>query len=270
MKELQPKTGEPKKAKGNSRWFSTSAIVFLILLFAVTAYTLVMAYLTPVKKIEELTKAALYSEKVSQNLAPIQDTSLLNLMKKEAFLKSKLTMAAQDSVCIVVNLPDSIVTLEIQGVTVHVARISKIRKSGMLDKIDPRILIRRFSSPQNVDSVMATFAKFVFTHKEAPADTSQQTQLVIPDTATIEPAYVKMFLQDDFILTFREKGDQNKKVLDKFVRNIQWNNSIDFFKSILGFKVPDYIPWIEVRIPARDIRTIYRSIPEKALLTIRM
>lgn len=270
MKESKAATEKPKKLKGKSRWFTVFAIIFLFVLFAAVAYTLVMAHLTPVKKIEELTKAALFSESESENFAPITDTSLLNLMKKEAFLKSRLAMAAQDSVYLVVNLPDSIVTLEIQGVTVHVARISQISKSGMLDRIDPRILITRFSAPQNIDSVEATIPKFVFTHKEAPADTSQQTQLVIPDTATIEPAYIKMFLRDDFILAFREKGDQNKKVLDKFVRNIQWNNSIDFLKSITGFKVPDYTPWIEVRIPARDIRTIYRSIPEKALLTIRM
>lgn len=260
---------EKTRKKSMSGW-TYLKIVFFTLTLAVIAYSLVMSYLAPIKKIEVLTNTAITSENDQGGFTPIIDTGILNLRKEEAYLKSRLAMAAQDSVCLNVNLKNNLVTLEIQGITVHVTRISKVRKSRLIDKIDPQILIRRFSVPQNVDSVNATFPKLVFTHKEAPADTTQQPQLVIPDTATIEPAYLKMFLKDDFILTFRETGDLHKKELDQYVREQQWDYSVNFLKSITNFKVPDYTPWIEIEIPARDIRTIYRSIPYKALVTVRI
>lgn len=268
QKTEQEKPGKTRKK--NVRGWIYFKVVFFTLAFAMVVYSLVMSYLAPVKKIEALTKAMLISENDQGGFTSISDTGILNLLKEEAHLKSRLAMAAQDSVCLNVNLHSNLVTLEIQGITVHVSKISKVRKSRLIDNVDPQIMIRRFSVPQNIDSVEATFPKLVFTHKEAPADTNQQSQLVIPDTATIEPAYLKMFLNDDFILTFRETGDLHKKELNKFVRERQWDYSVNFLKSITEFKVPDYTPWIEIEIPARDIRTIYRSIPYKALVTVRI
>lgn len=258
---------QPVRRKRGWRYFR---YLFFTIILAAISYALVMAYLSPVKKIEELTNAALLSDNGKNNYHPTDDTEYLNLLKEESFLKARLAMAAQDSVCLTVDLLDSLVTLEIQGVVVHKVKASKIQKSSLFDHINPQVFIKRFSYPQNLDSVDASFQKLVFTHKEAPADTNQQTELVIPDTAKIEPAYVRMFLNKDIILTLREGGILNKKEINKITRQRQLDYSLNFLKEIMNFKVPDYTPWIEVEIPGRDIRTIYRSIPHKAIVTVRI
>ena len=257
----------PAKSKRGWRYFR---YLFFTIIFAAILYSLVMAYLSPVKKIKELIKTALLPENGTESFIQTDDPEYLTLIKEEAFLKSRLAMAAQDSVCLTVDLSDSIVTLEIQGVVVHKVKATKIQKSSLLDHINPQILIKRFSYPQNLDSVDASLPKLVFTQKDAPADTTQQSDLVIPDTAKIEPAYVRMFLNDDFILTLREAGNLNKKEILRITRQRQLDYSLNFLKEIMSFKVPDYTPWIEVEIPGRDIKTIYRSIPYKALVTVRI
>jgi len=244
--------------------------LFFTLVFAAFAYSLTMAYLSPIKKIEELTKAAILSDNESDFLRQNEDPVFLNLLKEEAFLKSRLAMAVEDSVCLIIDLIDSLVTLEIQGVVVHKVKATKIQKSSLFDHLNGQILIRRFSYPQLVDSVDASLQKLVFIQKEAPADTNQQVELTIPDTAKNEPAYVRMFLNSDIILTLREGGILNKKEIVKIARQRQLDYSLNFLKEIMNFRVPDYRPWIEVEIHGRDIRTIYRSIPHKAIVTLRI
>lgn len=244
--------------------------LFFTVVFIVSTYILVMAYLSPVMKINELTKAAIASGNGNLGMIRSDDAEYMNLLKEEAFLKSRISMAAQDSVCLTVDLIDSLVMLEIQGVVVHRVKTKKIKNSSLLKHIHPQILINRFSYPQNLDSVAASFPKLVLTHKEAPADTNQQTELVIPDTSKIEPAYVKMFLSDDFILTFREAGNSNKKDINRIARKQQLDYSLNFLKQMLNFSVPNYTPWIEIELPGRDIQTIYRAIPQKAIITLRI
>jgi hypothetical protein len=270
MNSFQAEQGKRKKKPGRKRGWRYFRYLFFTFILVAIFYTLIMAYLSPVKKIEELTKAAQLSDDGKNGFHPSDDPGYLKLLKEESFLKSRLAMAAQDSVCLTVDLLDSLVTLEIQGVVVHKVKASKILKSSLFDHINPQVFIKRFSYPQDIDSVDASFQKLVFTEKEAPADTNQQTELVIPDTAKIDPAYVRMFLNSDVILTLREGGILNKKEITKISRQRQLEYSLNFLKEIGNFKIPDYTPWIEVEIPGRDIRTIYRSIPHKAIVTVRI
>jgi hypothetical protein len=45
---------------------------------------------------------------------------------------------------------------------------------------------------------------------------------------------------------------------------------MNFIRTALTFRVPEYQPYISIEIPAKDARAIYRAIPKKAFIAIRL
>jgi hypothetical protein len=244
-----------------------SGILIRILFLLFLVYYSVMSLLAPVRK-----KDALYGEygfvqdeSNSINEKIIKDSTYLSLLKQKSFLQAKLAMAETDSVYLTVSIPDSMVNLEISGLTVHSSHIAAYRMSRLLRKGNEYIMTSMLSEPLTIRKSYSTIPREPIMKKMAPRDTSEYRPDIIPDTAEQKPVF--------FILEF-DKGlrlliYQDERGLypgDRFVcfSFVLWQRIRMIFedlKKVFLFKVPEYHPFIKIRIPASDARIIYRALP---------
>jgi len=107
--------------------------------------------------------------------------------------------------------------------------------------------------------------------KIAPKDTSEFKPDVIPDTSDYEP--VNYILEMDSgirIFVYQETDTIAKDRNSLFYFDLR-----DRMKSVTGslwrtlrFKVPEYHPFIKIRVPKSDAKVIYRAVPRNGQIAI--
>lgn len=75
------------------------------------------------------------------------DSAYLKLLKEKAYLQSRILMAETDSIYLTIDVPDSLVNIEISGVVVHSAKIADLKMSRILMKGNEYIISTLLSSP---------------------------------------------------------------------------------------------------------------------------
>ena len=118
-------TGIDKKKTLRRRLFYLISIIGLILI----SYYSIMLMMSPGRKmqmIKEEFKPANKSENAA-NENIYEDSLYLSLLKEKSFMQSKIAMAGTDSIYLTLNLPDSTINIEISGVLVHSAKMSKYK-----------------------------------------------------------------------------------------------------------------------------------------------
>ncbi len=248
-------------------------LLFLIVLLVLAAmgYLAYQAYISPEEKLHQ------FNEAFNPKPHPVgiidykADAELFRIKKEEAFLKSKVDMLATDSIYLAINLKDSLLSIEIQGVALQTVKIAKFRKSGIFDGMDGIALINQFSSPFKIDSMFATIEKDPFILKMAPKDTIEaQNDVSIPDTARSEPVLFSAYLNKGILLQVSQSEIDESKAAKKYLRKKRYESTLSFIKTAMELKTPEYQPFISVEIPAKDARAIYRALPKKALIAIRL
>jgi len=262
-------TENVKTTKGKS----LGLIIAGICIIAFLVYYLIMTMLSPFKKVEEFREQFSFKQdeknKVDERI--FSDSSYLNLYKEKAWLQSKIAMAESDSIYLTIDLPDSTVNLEISGVVVHSTiikrqKISKILKYGD-DYIISSLLSKPFSTLKNYSSI----PKMPLMIKMAPRDTSEFKPDIIPDTADYEPVNYIMQLENGIVIQVYQEEKQNSGDgfhLFLFDFKYRLKNALITMKSILTFKVPEYHPFIKLRLPRTDAKIIYRALPEHGQIAV--
>lgn len=246
-----------------SVWLDRQMKIIILAVLAVFVLVLIIVNIKPIGKISK------FNEKYGAT--SISDASLLNLMEKEAFLQSRLEMANTDSICLTLNLLDSTLNLEIEGVVVHSSKLLKIKKSRFLDKTNAVAKINWLSKPFRTISYEASIPKTPITITKAPRDTLEAEQMSKKIADTI-PEYITYSLLLDKGL--RIEISQSNDSLPKWARetpsffNKKWDGFKQTTSSLFGIADEDYIPYIFVEIPFSEARSIYRAIPENGLVTI--
>ncbi|HNR42481.1 MAG TPA: hypothetical protein PKL65_09625 [Bacteroidales bacterium] len=245
-------------------------IAVLVILFLV--YYSVMAMLAPLKKLNELKeKYTPEYEEAASGSRILTDSTYLSLIKEKAFLQSKINMAETDSIYLVLNLADSIASLEISGVEVHSARISFFRMSSILGKGNEYLMYSLLSGPLNIVGDYSTIRKEPLMIKMAPRDTSEYKPDIIPDTTYHEP--VNYILETDigiriFIYQSEKILPSDRKHQYFFDLNDRLRNTWNSLKRVAILEVPEYHPFIKLVLPGADARIIYRAIPRKGQIAV--
>lgn len=251
--------------------------IFLIIIVAIVAafmvYFTIMSMVSPRKKLAEM--EAEYSNKESQQSSPdgrfYSDSGYVGMLKGKAFIQAKISMAESDSVSLSLNLADSTADLEISGVKVHSAKMTRIRISKILLSGNPATITSMLSSPLNIVRDYATIKKEPLMIKMAPKDTSEFKPDIIPDTSDYEP--VNYILETDAgirVVVFQEEevNPSDRRHLFFFDLNdrirVVWNS----IKDIAAFRIPDYKPYIRIRLNKTDAKVIYRAIPRKGQIAV--
>lgn len=248
-------------------------LVPAVLLTVLVIFYTVMISLAPGKKMTQLTEefGPRPPEKGDYDVNLFHDSAYVSLLKEKSFLQSRTKMAETDSIYLTINLKDSIARLEISGVTVHAARICGYDISSILEKGERSVIYTLLSSPLEIQSYSASIKKEPVMVKIAPKDTSEYQPDIIPDTSVNEPVNYKLELNNGLrIYVYQEEQENRQDRLSFLNFNLKERayDSWSAIKSIMRFEVPEYHPFIKIRLYRDDCKIIFRAIPGKGQVAV--
>jgi hypothetical protein len=250
-------------------------ITALIVLLTFIIYYAVISMLAPGKKMRELAGeyALKKSDKTKVDEKISSDSTYIAMMKEKSFLRSRILMAETDSIYLTINLPDSVVHLEISGVAVHTSKTRRQRVSALLSGGNELIIPLIFSRPMTIVNDFSSIEKEPLMIKMAPKDTSEFKPDIIPDTADSEP--VNFVLEMDNGITLFIYQDERINMGDNlqqfiFDSRYRFRLLISSLKSALRLEVPDYRPFIKIRLARAEAKRIYRALPLRGQVSVFM
>jgi hypothetical protein len=262
---------ENKKLTGKQ----TALIITGSFLLIILGYFSIMSVRAPGKKLDEIrAKFGLpASPENKKDERFYSDSAYMAMLKEKAFLQARISMAETDSVYMTLNLADSTANLEISGVAVHSAKISEIKISGILRSGNEYAISAMLSTPMNVVNDLASIKKEPLMIKMAPKDTSEFKPDIIPDTSDYEPVNYILELDNGIRIFVYQETDtitSDKNNLFIFDLNNRLKNTWSSLKSIARFRVPEYHPFIRIRLPKADAKILYRATPRHGQIAVFM
>lgn len=262
---------ETEIKKVNSK--KTGLIIVCSLLGAVMIYYAVMNIIAPIKKMKEINSdyTLIPDEKTKIDERIYSDSAYLKLLKEKAFLQSRIAMAESDSIYLTINIRDSLVNLEISGVVVHKTKIEKMSISRIILDGNDNIISAMLGRPFSIEKSYSTISREPLVIKMAPRDTSEFVPDVPPDTAVYEPVNFVLEMSNGtriFVYQSEFPNPGDRFHLFKFDMKYRLLNAYDALKSTMLFKVPEYHPFIKLRLPRADVKIIYRALPEHGQIAV--
>lgn len=250
-------------------WHKLVFSIFLLLLFIV----LISIAIAPRHKLYVYEKLAENDSALSirQGTAGNLDAFSEKLMER-SFKESLLELGEKDSIQMAVNLTDSTVCLYINGVKIHQTPITYFDEDKLLKKLSNSAYIKIFSKPLEINQTYATIVKEPIVIRQAPKDTAEANlNAWKPDTLVQNPAYILFDLDLGIRLIFEQEitssfGERWSKF--GFYRKLWTANLREIFYHLLHFTQPDYKAAITIKMPADDLRAIYRALPQRAYVVI--
>ncbi|HZK08596.1 MAG TPA: hypothetical protein VFC92_10395 [Bacteroidales bacterium] len=244
-----------------------AAAVAVVILYAST-----MAFMAVRETSRRLTEEFNADVVQPEYLQTHNDTAYWQRLAYNALLRSRASMMAADSASLTIDLVQKTIALELHGVVVHKADIGKSETSRLFSQTDPVYWIRMFSEPHVSDSSVSSVSKQTFLIKNAPRDTTENNALALalPDTSMNQPIFFTLYLTNGIAINVYQQEKASGFALQKYDfarRNAVLSN---FIRSISRLEVPDYTPAIDIYIPARDARTLYKALPLEPFITLRL
>ncbi len=236
-------------------------------------YYAVMTMLAPVKKYNSLKDEYGFKQddKNKINDTIFTDSTYLALFRETSFLKARTAMAETDSICLAMNLADSAVTLEISGVAVARTKLIRISSSKMFHDRNAYFISSMLSKPFLIQRNIASIPKEPLMIKMAPKDTSEYEPDIMPDTADYEPVnYIMEMDNGTVIYVYQEEKLNHGDGLHLFFFDLRYriHDAWRTMKSVFKFRVPEYHPFIKVRLPRADAKIIFRALPEHGQIAV--
>lgn len=252
--------------------FKIILIVLVSIILIGVAYYTVMSMLSPGRKLQEIRhEFEARQGKNSTDNKILKDSDYLKLLKEKAFLQSRIVMAETDSIYLTINLQDSSANVEISGVVVHKAKMSDIKTSRILMDDTDNSVLSMLSSPFTITNSVATIKKEPVMIKMAPKDTSEYKPDIMPDTSVTEPVnYILETNHGIRIYVYQQEDVKMADRMSQFTFDIKdrIRDLMSSVKRVAVFKVPEYHPYIKMKLPRNDAKIIYRAIPKNGQIAI--
>lgn len=251
--------------------------IFLLTAIAIFALTIVTYSVLKIISVDRMLNSFEkdYANSPSFQKQPIEfsgsDSSSKEIFMQFAYYNALLEASKSDSISLVLDIKDSIASLLIKGVTVHKAHIDKIKISPLFKAVEPKILYNALSSPFIIANQKSSIPKRPLMVKIAPRDTSEYVPDIIPDTTDITPVNFTLETSTGIIIRIFEMPPSSKTVINltHFVKE-ETRAIFRDLPKIVTLKVPEYHPYIYLKMDRKDAKMIYRAIPQKALVVIKI
>ena len=228
---------------------------------------------SPARKLEEIKNEfeAKTTDKGGINQRILNDSAYLKLLKEKAFLQSRIILAETDSIYLSINLADSTANIGIYGVAVHKSKMSKIQISKILMRGNESAILSMLATPLTITHSFATIKKEPVMIQMAPKDTSEYKPDIMPDTTITEP--VNYVLETEKGVRIYIYQEESRKIDDrisqfKFDLSYRIKDTWSALKRVATFKIPEYHPFIKIRLPRSDAKIIYRAIPKNGQIAV--
>ncbi|MUP37757.1 hypothetical protein [Labilibaculum euxinus] len=222
-------------------------------------------------------KMKMFDQQIDAALLPINerhmDTVLADLFKKKVFLETRFQMSKADSISLSINLKDSILQLELKGVVINSTKITDFEVDQFLYQLKPATYQHLFGTQLRVKSYLSTISKAPIVVKKAPKDTTE-AQASNVKIESLKPEVVHWMLTLDKEIVLKIEGSDQYSRSDWWIGRKFWfkedMNSLKNLKETIRFKVPEYYPVIRLVISESEAKAIYRALPAKPFVGIRL
>ncbi|MEL7585963.1 MAG: hypothetical protein AAGU19_04555 [Prolixibacteraceae bacterium] len=203
-----------------------------------------------------------------------KDTAWLRLYKEKDWLETRFQIARTDSISLSVNLSDSTMQIELKGVVLKKTKILDFEVDRFLYRLTPGAYHHLLGKQARADTVIASIPRQPLIIKKAPKDTTE----VEDGTATIDTTKLEIV---HWVLNLDNQMVVKIEGVDPGVRSDWWaghrfwmfqnlkQTAKDLSRTVL-FKMPEYQPEIRLIIPEADAKALYRALPVKPLVCIRL
>jgi hypothetical protein len=251
----------------------TALLVIGSIVLAFIVYYSIMLLMSPGRKLTAIKNefGPKPDEKTVVDERIYSDSAYLKLLKEKAFLQSRIAMAETDSIYLTIDLSDSTANIEISGVVVHTAKMSEIIASRILQTGNENIILAMLSTPFTISGSIATIKREPVMLKMAPKDTSEYKPDIMPDTSITEPVnYILEMVDGTRLFIYQEEnlkaGDRRSRFM--FDLKDRLRNTLSSLKSVALFKVPEYHPYLKLKLPRADAKIIYRAVPKNGQVAV--
>jgi hypothetical protein len=251
----------------------TAFYVVIPICTAFVLYYVIMAILSPARKIASINNEFGFKGQENSTVDEriFSDSAFITMNRDKAYYRSRILMAETDSISLALNLVDSTAILEINGVAVHKVKIDKAKVSKVFNMANDYAVSSMLSTPFTISHDFATIKKEPLMIKMAPKDTSEYKPDILPDTTDFKPVNFMMEMENGIRLyVYQKVGENEGGRFNHFVFDIKdrFRNTWGIIRSIFVLKVPEYHPYIRIRVPKADAKIIYRAVPRHGQIAL--
>jgi len=226
-----------------------------------------------IKKTEPIAQNNPDSEMIASNS---KDDLLkyFELKKKETLLRSLYNLSSEDSIYLVLDLINKIARLEMKGIPLHDTNIKDVWVSNSIKMYHTDALLHWISQPFVLKNAVSTIERIQFLVKNAPKDTIEANKAdAIPVPRRTEDIFIVMNFERNLQLVIQQSEiseGADKQRIDSLKREILKRETEKSLKALSSFKRDAVMPKIVITLTKADAITIYRALPQKLKMVIRM
>ncbi len=256
-------------------WFAHSKqaiIVAFLFSLLLPAYVFYLAVVIPASSCErdfstvDTTEMELVSLNSDSSLMILQRVDTIwDLELEKAYLSNLLLLTFQDSAYLNLNLADSLLLLEINGVPVRECRLTDIRVTKRLRCLNKSQLLQWISTPFLGRADLSTIPKIRYVVKEAPKDTNEAAlQNASPLPSDSSSVFFIIYFNRHLAIEVRQREepyDYEEEVIGSYEKKIQSTIRSKTMQAVMAGLSPEQEILIRLEVSKADARAIYRGLP---------
>ena len=241
--------------------------ISLLILFVALAFTSLSVFLSA-RRLSTFNER--YGQKEGEK--PCYDhPSLQKAVKEIAYQEAFISMAETVSIGLIVNLSDSLLQLSLKGVIIHSAPMESISDDGFFSAMDICSYQNLFSAPLEITEQYATVEKEPIVVKQAPKSEAEAlaaaTPFAVDSVKAQRIADVELTIRAGLKIFIYDSSAGCKRAGKHIgIPGETWQN----IKRLVQLKRPQYQPAIHICVSKNDALSIYRALPWKALVVVKV
>lgn len=199
---------------------------------------------------------------------------LFELKKTETLLRSRYNLSSEDSIYMVLDLINKVATLEMKGIPLHDSPIQEIWISNSIKMFHTDALLHWIAQPFVLKNANSTIERVQFLVKIAPKDTIEANKAEsTPAPRKTEDVFIVMNFERNLQLVIQQTEmslGEDKARIDSLKSRIFKRETENSLKALTSLKRDAITPKIFITMPKADAITLYRALPQKLKMVLRM
>jgi hypothetical protein len=198
--------------------------------------------------------------------------TLFELKKTENLLRSRYNIASEDSMYLVLDLIDKIAYIELKGVPLHKSKIFDFKVSNSVRMFHTEQLLHWIGQPFMLKNAISSIARVPIAVVNAPKDTIEaNSNTVLPSAPVREDVYLILNFERNLQLIIQqEEISEGKSRVDSLKLSYKKKEIDKTIKSLTTIKRELVIPQIVITLKKSDATILYRALPLKPKMVLRM
>lgn len=200
--------------------------------------------------------------------------SYFELKKAESVLRSRYSLSSEDSIYLVLDLVSKVARLEMKGIPLHDSEISKVWISNAISKYRTESFLRWISQPFVLKKAEATIERVQFLVKVAPKDTIEAAKIeATPAPRRTGDVYIVMNFDRDLQVVIQQSEiseGEDKVRIDSLKTSLFKREAAKSVKALSVFKRDNVLPKIVITMSKSDAVTLYRALPQRLKMVLKM